>query len=129
MAAISLALVLNSLGFSFSRLNQIRLSDLTPRALYRNVEQTVNLAYDNGVRRLNDLKLLYEIQQRIDELRTQNTNKKENGDKKTVTPAEQRPESSASAIEQMMAWNEPMKGIRLKGSPVLPKREPGRYEG
>jgi len=101
LAAVSVGLVLNSLGVDFSRLSQIRLSDLTPQALYRNVEQSVNLAYDNGVRRLNDLKLLYEIQQRIDELRSQ-TKKTGEKDKTTVQPP-QRPDNSASAIEYLMA--------------------------
>jgi hypothetical protein len=102
LAAVSVGLVLNSLGVDFSRLSQIRLSDLTPQALYRNVEHSVNLAYDNGVRRLNDLKLLYEIQQRIDELRSQTGKKAGEKDKTTVQPP-QRPDNSASALEYLMA--------------------------
>ncbi len=107
LAAVSLGLVLNSLGIDFSRISQLRLSDLTPKALYRNVEHSVNLAYDNGVRRLNDLKLLYEIQQRIDELRSQPGKKSGEKDKPTVQPP-QRPDSSASAIEYLMALNVPL---------------------
>jgi hypothetical protein len=109
LAAVSLGLVLNSLGIDFSRVSQLRLADLTPKALYRNVEHSVNLAYDNGVRRLNDLKLLYEIQQRIDELRSQTGKKPGEKDKPTVQPP-QRPDSSASAIEYFMAENVPFSG-------------------
>jgi hypothetical protein len=106
LAAVSVGLVLNSLGIDFSRISQLRLSDLTPKALYRNVEHSVNLAYDNGVRRLNDLKLLYEIQQRIDELKSQ-TGKKSGDKNKPVVQPPQRPDSSASAIEYLVAMNMP----------------------
>jgi hypothetical protein len=34
------------------------------------LNRTVNVAYDIGMRRLNDLKILYQLQSKIEELRT-----------------------------------------------------------
>jgi hypothetical protein len=106
LAAISLGIVLNSLGVDWSHLGHLRLADLTPRALVQNVEHTVNLAYDNGIRRINDLKILYEIQLKIDELRTQSGKKTAVAGKKTGAASEEKPEGSASSIECLTADNQ-----------------------
>ena len=52
------------------------LSDLTPRNLMEKVDRVINIAYDNGLRRLNDLKILYQIQSRLEELKIQGEEKK-----------------------------------------------------
>lgn len=69
VAALSLSIVMNALGLEF---NQIRWRDLTPRNVVDSLNRSVNVAYDNGLRRLNDLKILYQIQSKIEELRGSN---------------------------------------------------------
>lgn len=73
LAAISLSVVFNGLGVNFSSMS---LSDLTPRNLVEKVDRVINIAYDNGLRRLNDLKILYQIQSRLEELKIQGEEEK-----------------------------------------------------
>lgn len=68
LAAISLSIVMNAFGVNLSRISW---SDLTPRNVMDSLNRTVNIAYDNGLRRLNDLKILYQIQSKIEELRVE----------------------------------------------------------
>jgi hypothetical protein len=104
LAAVSFGFVLNAMGFSFARLSQMKLSDFTPAAIAQGFQRTVYLTYDNSVRRLNDLKILYEIQTRIDELRTQASNQPaKEKEKPDAKKEEGKPQSSASAIESMVA--------------------------
>jgi hypothetical protein len=67
LAAISMSIVFNALGVNLSR---VSLSDLTPRSLMERFDRVINVAYDSGLRRLNDLKILYQIQSRLDELKS-----------------------------------------------------------
>ncbi len=68
LAVVSFAIVFNALGIN---LGQVKWSDLTPRGVLQSVNRGVYLAYDNGMRRLNDLRILYQIQSKIDELSSQ----------------------------------------------------------
>ena len=67
LAAISFSIVMNALGVN---LGEVRWSEITPRSVIDSLNRTVNVAYDNGMRRLNDLKILYQLQSKIEELRT-----------------------------------------------------------
>jgi Putative zinc-finger len=67
LAAISFSIVMNALGVN---LGEVRWSEITPRRVVDGLNRTANVAYDNGMRRLNDLKILYQIQSKIEELRT-----------------------------------------------------------
>ena len=69
LAAVSLSIVMNALGVD---LGEVRWSQITPRTVVDGLNRTANVAYDNGMRRLNDLKILYQLQSKIDELRTDN---------------------------------------------------------
>jgi hypothetical protein len=67
LAAISFTIVMNALGVN---LGEVRWSEITPRTVVDGLNRTVKVAYDNGMRRLNDLKILYQLQSKIEELRT-----------------------------------------------------------
>jgi hypothetical protein len=67
LAAISFSIVMNALGVN---LGEVRWSEITPRNVVDGLNRTVNVAYDNSMRRLNDLKILYQLQSKIEELRT-----------------------------------------------------------
>ncbi len=67
LAAVSFSIVMNALGVN---LGEVRWSQITPRTVVDGLNRTANVAYDNGMRRLNDLKILYQLQSKIDELRT-----------------------------------------------------------
>jgi hypothetical protein len=69
LAAVSFSIVMNALGVN---LGEVRWSQITPRTVVDGLNRTANVAYDNGMRRLNDLKILYQLQSKIDELRTDN---------------------------------------------------------
>ncbi|MBM3802726.1 MAG: zf-HC2 domain-containing protein [Acidimicrobiia bacterium] len=65
LAAISLSIVMNALGIN---LGEVRWSEITPQSVVDSLHRTANVAYDNGMRRLNGSKILYQIQSRIEEL-------------------------------------------------------------
>ncbi len=88
LAAISLSVVFNGLGVNLSSMS---LSDLTPRNLVEKIDRVINIAYDNGLRRLNDLKILYQIQSRLEELKIQ-------GEEKNVVPLEKDKRKEGSGI-------------------------------
>jgi hypothetical protein len=67
LAAISFSIVMNALGVN---LGEVRWSEITPRTVVDSLNRTANVAYDSGMRRLNDLKIFYQIQSKIEELRT-----------------------------------------------------------
>jgi Putative zinc-finger len=67
LAAISFSIVMNALGVN---LGEVRWSQITPRNVVDGLNRTVNVTYDNSMRRLNDLKILYQLQSKIEELRT-----------------------------------------------------------
>jgi hypothetical protein len=106
LAAISLGIVLNSLGVNWSSLGQLSLSSLTPQAMFQNFQHTVNVAYDNGVRRINDLKVLYEIQLKIDEFRSQTAQSPGSSGQKPAARSEEKPQNSSSSSEFLSASNQ-----------------------
>ncbi|MBI4466703.1 MAG: zf-HC2 domain-containing protein [Acidobacteria bacterium] len=65
-AVVSVALVLNAFGVS---LRDIRPSDLSPVSLYRGAKRQAHLTYARGSRFVNDLRLVYEIRSRLEEIR------------------------------------------------------------
>ena len=88
LAAISFVIVMNAFGVHF---NKMSWTDLSPKVLLGNIHRTAYLAYDNGVRRINDLKILYQIQSKIDELATreaQTTEKPKEKPQETKKPKE-----------------------------------------
>jgi hypothetical protein len=109
MAAISMSIVFNALGVNFSTLS---LSDLTPRNLMERIDRVINIAYDNGLRRLNDLKILYQIQSRLDELNIQ-------GEEEKKVPQEKDKKKEGSGLSEnslrhsMIAGNVDTQGFNL----------------
>lgn len=73
--ALSLAAALVSLGLTFQALNvpvgELSLADLSPVNIYYAVNRQAQLGYARGVRFVNDLRLVYEIRSRLEELRGQ----------------------------------------------------------
>jgi len=67
-ATFSLLLVMNTFGLS---LRDVTLSDLNPANLYRATERQSQLSYARAVRFVNDLRLVYEIRSRLEELAPQ----------------------------------------------------------
>jgi hypothetical protein len=98
-AVISFTIVMNAFGLEF---NQIRWADLRPKSLLQNVNRTVYLAYDNGVRRINDLRILYQIQSKIDEIRSERAETPTNSEKKAKETS--RPQDN-SATEHLVGQN------------------------
>ncbi|MFQ5778439.1 MAG: anti-sigma factor family protein [Terriglobia bacterium] len=64
-ALLSVGLVLNALDVSVT---DVRAADLNPVNIYRTVNRNAHLAYAHGVRFLNDLRVVYEIRSRLEEL-------------------------------------------------------------
>lgn len=64
-AVFSLTLGLNALGVSA---RDIEAADLNPVNLYRGVVRQANLTYARGARFVNDLRLVYEIRSRLEEM-------------------------------------------------------------
>lgn len=98
VAIISLSIVMNALGVN---LGEIQWNSLTRRSVVESLYRTVNIAYDNSIRRINDLKILYQIQSKFEEIRSEETGaKKENeaNPKKVVKPQEN------SATEHLVAF-------------------------
>ncbi|MEW5974402.1 MAG: zf-HC2 domain-containing protein [Acidobacteriota bacterium] len=94
VAVISFTLVMNAFGV---QVNQVNWRDFTPQGILQILNRTVNLAYDSGVRKLNDLKLLYEIQSRIDELRGQQDGREPEREKKD-TPKQPKENSATEYL-------------------------------
>jgi hypothetical protein len=88
LAAISMSIVFNALGVNLSSLS---LSDLAPRNLMERVDRVINIAYDNGLRRLNDLRILYQIQSRLEELKIQ-------GEEENAVPREKGKKKEGSGL-------------------------------
>lgn len=64
-AVVSLALVLNFFGVS---VRDVRAADLNPINLYRGAKRQAYLTYAHGARFVNDLRLVYEIRSRLEEM-------------------------------------------------------------
>jgi anti-sigma factor RsiW len=60
--ALSAAIVSQGLGIEWS---QVTAADLTPASLYRAADRRVHLVYARGVKFVNDLRVVYEIQSRL----------------------------------------------------------------
>jgi hypothetical protein len=97
LAVISFSIVLNAFGLNFG---EISWSDLTPRNVVDSFNRRVNIAYDNGLRRLNDLKILYQIQSKIEELRTEEPDAEKQSEEESKP--KKRPQEN-SAAEHLMA--------------------------
>jgi putative zinc finger protein len=115
LAAISFVMVMNAFGIHFTKLGW---TDLSPKVLFGNIHRTVYLAYDNGVRRINDLKILYQIQSKIDELRTREA---ETTEKPREKPAETKKPRETSSTEYLVAG-------RDLASPALGERPSRKQE-
>ena len=100
MAVISFVLVLNALGVRWSQIRQIEWSKVTPKSIFQSFNRSVYLAYDNSVRRINDLKILYQIQSRLDEYRTEQPETKDVPKEKPKEPLKPR---ESSSMEHMVA--------------------------
>ncbi len=109
MAVISFVLVLNAFGVHWSQVRQIEWSKVTPKTVFQNFNRTIYLAYDTSVRKINDLKILYQIQSRIDEFKTQTPESKEAPKESPKEPPKPR---QSSAVEHMMA--------HVAGQPLSP---------
>ena len=107
LAAISVSIVFNALGVN---LNHLSLSDLAPRNLMEKFDRVVNIAYDNGLRRLNDLKILYQIQSRLEELKSQGEEKKSVPQEKNKTNGGSGPLEN-SCVQPMIAGNRDIAGV------------------
>jgi hypothetical protein len=100
MAVISFVLVLNAFGIRWSQVRQIEWSKVTPKTVFQGFNRSIYLAYDNGVRRINDLKILYQIQSRLDEFRTEEPETKDRSKEK---PKESPKPRENSSMEYMVA--------------------------
>jgi len=60
--ALSAAIVSQALGIEWS---QVSAADLAPASLYRAADRRVHLVYARGVKFVNDLRVVYEIQSRL----------------------------------------------------------------
>lgn len=73
--ALSLAAAVISLSLVFSALNvpvrELTLADLNPVNIYYAMNRQAQLSYARGVRFVNDLRLVYEIRSRLEEMRGQ----------------------------------------------------------
>src|SRR5262245_45994511 len=98
LAAISFSIVMNAFGI---HLGEVRWSEITPRTVVDGLNRTANVAYDTGMRRLNDLKILYQIQSKIEELRS------DDGDAEKPNESEPKPKQRLqenSATEHRIAF-------------------------
>lgn len=62
MALFSVSLVINALGIP---LRDVRLTDLNPANIVRRIDSSAHLTYARGVKFVNDLRVVYEIQSRL----------------------------------------------------------------
>ncbi|MBZ5553966.1 MAG: zf-HC2 domain-containing protein [Acidobacteriia bacterium] len=70
MAVASLAVVLYAVGLDFRHLTT---ADLKPSRLWEHTNREVHLAYSRGVKYYNALRIVYEIQSRVDSLNASTT--------------------------------------------------------
>jgi hypothetical protein len=61
-ALVAFLVLSQALGISWS---EVRLADLHPRNLYRAADRRVNLMYARGVKFVNDLRVIQELQSRL----------------------------------------------------------------
>ncbi|MFN8008965.1 MAG: anti-sigma factor [Terriglobia bacterium] len=101
MVVISMSFVMNALGVN---LNSLTLADLAPKTLVEKFDRMINVAYDTGLRRLNDLKILYQIQSKLEEFETPGTEESRKPTKQDKLPAgsslQENPTSHSLASKQ-----------------------------
>ncbi|MCI0417776.1 MAG: zf-HC2 domain-containing protein [Acidobacteria bacterium] len=122
LAAISFSIVMNALGVN---LGEVRWSELTPRRVVDSLNRTANVAYDNGMRRLNDLKILYQIQSKIEELQAEDS--EEERAPKPEPKAKERLQQN-SATEHLMAFRAVVSSGRTSDGRTHGARGIGFYE-
>ncbi|MGH9804885.1 MAG: hypothetical protein ACRD4D_06910, partial [Candidatus Acidiferrales bacterium] len=115
-AAFSLLLVMNTFGLS---LRGVTLSDLNPANLYRAAERQTQLSYARTMRFVNDLRLVYEIRSRLEELAPQSEPPQAPAPAPTQNPAtpktnkEKKPQNSSDGAraQWLLALQTPPFGI------------------
>jgi hypothetical protein len=110
-AALSAAIVFSALGVSP---RDLRVADLNPAQLYRSVDRHLHLAYARGAKFVGDLRVVYEIQSRLQITQPEQ-----------AVPAQPQPEAKPKAHErqstvggsqQLVALNQP-----AAASPAAPR--------
>lgn len=86
MAVASLAVMLYALGFDFRHVTP---ADLNPTRLWDRTNREVHLAYSRGVKYYNALRIVYEIQSRVQSLNAST------GEPDSSSPVEQQPQQTA----------------------------------
>jgi hypothetical protein len=101
MAVASLAIVLYAAGFDF---NNWTAADLTPSRLWERTNREAHLAYSRGVKYYNALRIVYEIQSRIESLnastRDQEQSPPDNPESSTPPAPKTKPSSQHSMSEE-----------------------------
>ena len=111
--AATLIIVLSASGFSWRK---PKLADLKPASVYRNADRQVHLVYARGTKFVTDLRVVYEIQSRLnrdeqlpssqDQVMPQSAPGKEPGRSDGTNPAAPKQQNRANGIErnlQLMA--------------------------
>jgi hypothetical protein len=111
LAAISFAIVMNAFGINLTRIDW---ADLTPKGVLDSLHRTVYLAYDSGVRRINDLKILYQIQTKIEELRTREAETTNNPEEKSKQPNKPEENSATEHFIVLSDWRS--QNCRMQGA-------------
>jgi anti-sigma factor RsiW len=97
--AATIIVILTASGFSFSK---PKMADLKPATIYRNADRQAHLVYARSVKFVSDLRVVYEIQTRLNE-------------------NEQNPASTEQVIPQAPAKSDP--GRTDNSNPSAPKQQ------
>jgi anti-sigma factor RsiW len=95
-AALSLFFVLQGLGVS---LTEIELADLYPRNLYRAADRQAHLLYARGAKFISDLRVVYEIQSRLQPASETEAEGEGESDSEGAAPEDRRPRQQNRADE------------------------------
>ncbi|MGH9813131.1 MAG: hypothetical protein ACRD4T_08350, partial [Candidatus Acidiferrales bacterium] len=106
-AMLSLLLVLNFFGVS---LGEVRLADLHPANLYRASNRQAYQSYAWGVRFVNDLRVVYEIRSRLEEM--QEPVETPEAAPQSQPPAGQTPEQKKQTDQNQRRQNPSTQGVR-----------------
>jgi len=106
-AALSLLLVLNFFGVSLS---EVRLADLHPRNLYGAANRQAYQSYAWGVRFVNDLRVVYEIRSRLEEM--QEPVDPPEAAPQGPPPAGQTPQQKKQTDQNLQRQNPASQGVR-----------------
>ncbi len=101
--AATIVVLLTASGFSFSK---PKLADLQPATIFRNTNRQAHLVYAHSVKFVSDLRVVYEIQTRLNE--------------------EQNPTSREGTIPQKSPKKEP--GQTDNSKPSAPKQQNRAYD-